>query len=79
MFTRSQDPKLLPAGHVKAFLTFLAVTRKVSASTQNQAFNALQFFYRYVLNKDFGQMQGGARAKRKPSIPVVLSGATGGT
>jgi len=43
-FTRSQDPKLLSADEVKAFLTHLAVNRKVSASTQNQTFNALLFF-----------------------------------
>ena len=50
-FTRSLDPKSLSTEHVKAFLTFLAVTKKVSASTQNQAFNALLFFYRHVLNR----------------------------
>ena len=72
-FTRSQDPKLLSSDHVKGFLTFLAVDRKVSASTQNQAFNALLFFYRHVLNKDFGKVEGVVRAKRKPYIPVVLS------
>jgi integrase len=64
---------LLSIDHVKALLTFLAVTRKVSASTQNQAFNALLFFHRYVLNKDFEQVRGVVRAKRKPYIPVVLS------
>jgi integron integrase len=64
---------LLSADHVKAFLTFLAVTRQVSVSTQNQAFNALLFFYRHVLNKDFGKVEGVVRAKRKPYIPVVLS------
>ncbi len=57
----------------RQFLTFLAVDRKVSASTQNQAFNALLFFYRHVLNKDFGKVEGVVRAKRKPYIPVVLS------
>ncbi|MCX5883889.1 MAG: integron integrase [Deltaproteobacteria bacterium] len=72
-FTRSPDPKSLSAEHVKAFLTFLAVTKKVSASTQNQAFNALLFFYRHVLNQDFGKVEGVVRAKRRPSIPVVLS------
>jgi site-specific recombinase XerD len=72
-FTRSQDPKLLSPDHVKAFLTFLAVTRKVSASTQNQAFNALLFFHRHVLNKEFGTVDGVVRAKRKTYIPVVLS------
>ena len=36
----------------EAFLTHLAVNRKVSASTQNQAFNALLFLYRKVLQID---------------------------
>ena len=40
-FTRSKDPKLLSTSDVKEFLTHLAVEKKVAASTQNQAFNAL--------------------------------------
>jgi hypothetical protein len=72
-FTRSRDPGLLSSSDVKGFLTSLAVTRKVSASTQNQTFNALLFFYRHVLNKEFGKLEGLVRAKRKPYIPVVLS------
>ena len=47
-FTKSKDPKLLSSSDVKDFLTFLAVEKKVSASSQNQAFNALLFFYRRV-------------------------------
>jgi integrase len=58
---------------VKEFLTHLAVNKKVSASTQNQAFNALLFFHRHVLKKEFGKVDGVVRAKRKPYIPVVLS------
>ena len=58
---------------VKLFLTFLAVEQKVAASTQNQAFNALLFFFRHVLHKEFGEIDGVVRAKRKPYIPVVLS------
>jgi hypothetical protein len=72
-FTRSHDPKAFTAEHVKQFFTSLAVDRKVSASTQNQAFNALLFFHRHVLNKEFGRVEGVVRAKRKPYIPVVLS------
>lgn len=44
-FTKSKSPELLSTEDVKAYLTFLAVKRKVSASTQNQAFNALLFFF----------------------------------
>jgi len=72
-FTKSKAPGLLSIDDVKKFLTFLAVERKVAASTQNQAFNALLFFFRHVLGKEFGKVDGVVRAKRKPYIPVVLS------
>jgi integron integrase len=72
-FTRSKAPQSLSSNDVKEFLTYLAVTKNVSASTQNQAFNALLFFYRHVLKKEFGKIEGVVRAKRKPYIPVVLS------
>lgn len=72
-FTESKDPTLLSTEDVKEFLTSLAVKRQVAASTQNQAFNALLFFFRHVLGKEFGKVDGVVRAKRKPYIPVVLS------
>ena len=72
-FTRSKPPESLSTLDVKKFLTSLAVESKVAASTQNQAFNALLFFYRHALGREFGQVDGVVRAKRKPYIPVVLS------
>lgn len=72
-FTKSNDSKLLCNTDVKDFLTFLAVKRKVSASSQNQALNALLFFFRHVLKTEFGELKDVPRAKRKPYIPVVLS------
>ncbi|NVM23345.1 MAG: integron integrase [Desulfobacterales bacterium] len=72
-FTKSKYPRLLSPADVKDFLTFLATKRKVSASSQNQAFNALLFFFRHVLKKEFGEIKGVPRAKKKPYIPVVLS------
>jgi integron integrase len=72
-FTRSKDPKSLCVTDVKDFLTWLAVKKQVAATTQNQAFNALLFFYRHVLRQEFGKINGVVRAKRKPYIPVVLS------
>jgi integron integrase len=72
-FTKSKQPLSLATHDVKEFLTFLAAKRKVSSSTQNQAFNALLFFFRHVLGKEFGAVDGVVRAKRKPYIPVVLS------
>lgn len=72
-YSKSKDPQLLSTSDVKDFLTFLAVKRKVSASSQNQAFNALLFFFRHILKNEFGDIKDIPRAKRKPYIPVVLS------
>ena len=72
-FTKSKDPKLLSDSDVKDFLTFLGVKRKVSASSQNLAFNALLFFYRHVLKNEFGVMKDVPRAKRRKYIPAVLT------
>jgi integron integrase len=72
-FVRSKAFDELTPEDVKNFLTWLAVERKCSASAQNQAFNGLLFFFRHILKKEFGQIDGVVRAKRKPYIPVVLS------
>jgi integron integrase len=70
---QSKSPTLLDTDDVKKYLTWLATERKVAASTQNQAFNALLFFYRHVLGREFGKVEGVVRAKRRKYIPVVLS------
>ncbi|MBE9525853.1 MAG: integron integrase [Proteobacteria bacterium] len=72
-YTKSKDYQNLCQHDVIDFLTWLAVERKVSASSQNQAFNALLFLFKQVLKKEFGEIKGVTRAKRKPYIPVVLS------
>jgi integron integrase len=58
---------------VKAFLTHLAVQGRVSASTQNQAFSALLFLHRTVLQQELKGLQDTPRAKRPVHIPLVLS------
>lgn len=68
-----KPPESLSTADVKEFLTWLAVKKEVAASTQNQVFNSLLFFYRHVLQKEFGKVEGVVRAKRRPYIPVVLS------
>src|SRR6516162_888625 len=72
-FVRSRPTTHLSNQEVRGFLSSLAVQRRVSASSQNQAFNALLFFFRHVLRRDFGQIDGVVRAKRHRYIPVVLS------
>jgi len=72
-FLHNKSPVELSAADVKAYLTYLAVKCKVSASTQNQAFNSLLFLYRHILKKDFGDHKDIPRAKKAKYIPVVLS------
>ena len=68
-----RHPRGLGAPEVESFLTWLAVERKVSASTQNQALCALLFMYRHVLEMELPWLEGVVRAKRPQRIPVVLS------
>ena len=76
-FAKDLDPEAVTAETAAAFLTNLAVERKVNASTQNQAFNALLFFFRHVLEKDFDQnvltiRRGKGGKDRTVPIPQVL-------
>lgn len=72
-YRKDTNPLSLGSEDVKSFLSWLAVTCNVSASSQNQAFNAVLFFFRHVLKKEFGEIRDVVRAKRRPYIPVVLS------
>jgi integron integrase len=72
-FVHNKPLEHLSSDDVKQFLTHLTVTQHCSASAQNQAFNGLLFFFRHILKKEFGKIDGVIRAKRKPYIPVVLS------
>ncbi|MBW2539839.1 MAG: phage integrase N-terminal SAM-like domain-containing protein [Deltaproteobacteria bacterium] len=49
LFHDQKYPGEMGEPEVGAFLIWLAVAKKVSKSTQNQAFNALIFLYREVL------------------------------
>ncbi len=63
----------LVAGDAQDFLVHLATEQGVSASSQNQAFSALLFFYTHVLGGDFEGLKQTARAKRRHEVPSVLS------
>ncbi|MEW5948293.1 MAG: integron integrase [Thermodesulfobacteriota bacterium] len=72
-FLNGQSPYALDSSHVKDFLSYLAVERNVSSSTQNQAFNAILFLFRYVLDKNIDDITGAIRASKKRRLPVVLT------
>ena len=65
-------PGLLGSEDVTAYLTHLARDRRVSESTQGQAFSALMFLYRWVIGTPL-QGVDAVRAKRPQNLPVVLS------
>ena len=72
-FVKDSKPFTLEAKDLQTFLSYLAVERKVSASTQNQALNAIIFLYRHVLEKDIEGEIESVRAKQTRRLPVVLT------
>lgn len=62
------------AAEIGEFLTHLATVHHVSASTQNQAFNALVFLYKQIIPKEIGNIES-VRAKKAKRLPVVLTRA----
>jgi len=63
-FLAGQRPQGSSEKKFEAFLTHLARVENVSAVTQNQAFNAILFFYEDALGQSLGDVQG-LRAKRR--------------
>lgn len=72
-FHNKNHPKDLDSEAISAFLSHLAVKKKVAASTQNQAMCALVFLYKYVLKIDLGEFNNLIWAKRPKKIPVVFT------
>jgi len=74
LFHNKRHPAEMGKAEIEMFLTHLAVARKVAASTQNQAFNALLFLYNQVLGLSLeNQNINALRAKQRIHLPVVLS------
>ena len=73
-FHDKKHPKTMGSGEVRSFCSHLAEKEHVSASTQNQAFNALVFLCTHVVKKELGVIDA-VRAKRTKWLPVVLARA----
>jgi len=72
-FHNKRHPMDMAEIEIAQFLSSLATEGRVSASTQNQAFNALLFLYSEVLSKKIGLIDGVVRAKKPQRLPVVLT------
>jgi integron integrase len=57
---------------MRVFLSDLAVRHNVAPATQNQAFNALLFFYTHVFPRDLGRIDA-VRAKKPVRLPTAFS------
>ncbi|WP_435628085.1 integron integrase [Candidatus Ferrigenium straubiae] len=73
LFHDKRHPKDMGADEVQSFLSHLAVERKVSSSTQNQAKSALLFLYREVLHVELPWLDEVIAAKTGKRLPVVLT------
>jgi integron integrase len=73
LFHNKRHPKDMGAEEVSQFLSDLAVTHHVAASTQNQALSAILFLYQEVLRQEIGWLDDVARAKKPRKLPVVLA------
>ena len=75
LFHDKRHPETMGEPEISAFLSHLAVDRKVSPSTQNQALSAILFLYQKVLEQKLDWLHDVVRAKRPRRFPVVLTQA----
>jgi integrase len=73
IFHDKRHPTQMREPEVSAFLSYLAVNKRVSSSTQNQALSALLFLYKEVLKTPLDWIEGVQRAKRPSRLPVVFT------
>ena len=72
-FHNKRHPRDMGAPEIEAFLTHLAVEKRVAASTQNQALYALLFLYREVLRIELDGAINAVQAKKPRRLPTVLT------
>jgi len=73
LFHNKRHPAEMGESEVNQFLTHLAVSENVAASTQNQALSAILFLYQAVLETDLDRVEGVVRAKKPRRLPEVLT------
>lgn len=73
LYTGNVPSDRLGTDDVRRFLEHLAVERRLSASTQNQALSAILYFFKRIIRKDLGDFSDTIRAVRGMRLPTVLS------
>ncbi len=73
LYHGKRHPLAMGEAEVADFLTSLAVAGHLAASTQNQAFSALLFLYKVVLDRPLSAIEDVVRAKKPDRLPVVFT------
>lgn len=75
LFHNKRHPAELGVDEIREYLTHLAITENVAASTQNAALCALLFLYRDVLRMELPRIEGIERAQQPVKVPTVFTKA----
>ena len=73
LFHNKKHPAKMGEKEIEDFLTHIVVVNNVSASTQNQALNAILFMYKEIFDRKLNKIKGFKRSTKKIKIPTVLS------
>jgi len=73
LFHKKRHPAEMRENEIEQFLTSLAVDEEVSASTQNQAFNAIYYLYAEILKIELGALGQIVRSHKPRRLPTVFT------
>jgi integron integrase len=73
LFHGKRHPQDMGKPEIEAFLSHLVMKRNVASSTQNQAFNAILFLYKHVLDADMPEDINALRSKKPVRVPTVMT------
>lgn len=73
LYHNKRHPLEMGEKEVSQFLSYLAVERRVTASTQNLALCSIVFMYKHILSRELVLLDDTVRAKAPKRVPVVLS------
>jgi integron integrase len=72
-YHNKRHPREMGRKDIEKFLSHLVMDRNVAPSTQNQAFNAILFLYRNLLEMDMPDNIQALRSKKPVRVPTVMT------
>jgi len=73
LYHNKRHPEDMGEQEISQFLSYLAVQRRVTSSTQNLALCSLVFMYKHIFTRELTLLDDTVRAKAPKRVPVVLS------